>query len=623
MKKFFTSLAMLLCCNLLIAQPEIEKGNDCFKNKDYQCAVENFQMVMDKQLYKKEERYLVEYHIAVSYNSLRQYAQAETWYKKAMASKADDRLSNKGLGDVLYNQKKYKEAVAQYNKALNYAVSAEDKDNINKWLANSYFSLNDYAGALAAYSKVQSREANLYNTDYLMGNTFLNQGKYDSAIARYKIAETYYKADDSTIKNNRFNMAKAYRYLGKNEQAMEIYDALLKQDPAYFAAMWEKAVVLFNKKEYNNAITWYKKALPYYSNDSSNYYTLCGNILANYELLNNYAEAANWHLKRKEYGAYMFYDYMKAATLQYAKLKQPAVAEKTCMEAINRYQLEDTKGKAAAKEHYVKLNSIAGKIALEKKDIAKAQQFFDEALRLNKNAYEANAGAGEIAWAAKKDEDIKKYYNNIYKTTYDTLLSSKKEIANVYGRAAYADANINQVQPTAYSTFVEKALFFDSSQKEAVLLWPIILIKGYSYQLTKNRNACLALLDKATKLYAADKEYISDAYNSKAVITDSKDTAAIRKALEQAVNIFPENIRPWDNLLKFYTSYDNAKGVVMTDKLIAVLKKKKDNASLADAYVHKGDFLWRLNKKEEAKKQYTEALVWDPANAAAKDRIKM
>ena len=131
------------------------------------------------------------------------------------------------------------------------------------------------------------------------------------------------------------------------------------------------------------------------------------------------------------------------------------------------------------------------------------------------------------------------------------------------------------------------------------------------------------MLDKAIRIYATDKEYLSDLYNSKAVITDPKDTTAIRKALEEAVKIYPENLRPWDNLLKFYGSYDNAKGAVMVDKLIAILKKKKDNVNLADAYVYKGDFLWRTNKKADARKQYAEALIWNPENKNAKERAKL
>jgi tetratricopeptide (TPR) repeat protein len=192
----------------------------------------------------------------------------------------------------------------------------------------------------------------------------------------------------------------------------------------------------------------------------------------------------------------------------------------------------------------------------------------------------------------------------------------------VYGRSAHVAAYVDQKATTSYSFDVTEALRFDSMQKEAVLLWPIVLT-NYKYDLERNRNACLSVLNKAIVQYASDKEYVSELYNSKAVVTVQTDTAAVRKALEEGVKIFPANINAWNNLLKFYGSYDNAKGAVMVDKLIDILKKKKDNATLAVAYVYKGDFFWRQEKKEAAKKAYQEALVWDANNTTAKDRAKL
>ncbi|MGB5007006.1 MAG: tetratricopeptide repeat protein [Ferruginibacter sp.] len=621
--KYLFTIAILFVMHSGFGQSVIEKAYACHDNLDYQCALDNYLIALDKKLYKEGERYLFEYHVGSCYYALKQYTHAEDYFKRSLASKPNDYLSFWKLADVYYSLKKYTDAVTYYKKALDITTIAAEKDEINHWMGNAYYRLKDYTAAISTFKKIQSREKTLYDIDAEIGNSFLNLAKYDSAITYYTIAEKFYKSGDTAVKVVRYNTGKAYRGLGKYEQAMEILDALLKQYPTYASVIWEKGVIYVNKKDYNNAITWYKKALPFYTGDTLNSYTLIGNIAASYQFLNNYAEVANWYFKRKDYAVNKYWDYAKVASLQYGKLKQASAAEKTCAEAINRYQLETEAKKKTAQIDYVKMNSILGKIALEKKDTAKALKYFEEALRLDKTVYEANAGAGEIAWARKKEEDLKKYYKQVYLSTYDTLLSSKKEIANVYGRAAYVDANINKLQPSSYSLNVEKALSFDSAQKEAVLLWPIVLVKGYSYDLNNKRNKCLSNLDKAIKLYATDKEYLSDLYNSKAVVTDQKDTAAIRKALEEAVKIYPDNIRPWDNLLKFYSSYDNAKGAVMVDKLITVLKKKKNNATLADAYVYKGDFLWRSNKKEDARKQYAEALIWDPENKNAKERAKL
>ena len=250
----------------------------------------------------------------------------------------------------------------------------------------------------------------------------------------------------------------------------------------------------------------------------------------------------------------------------------------------------------------------------------KAITFFENALKLNSGTFEGNAGLAEIALARKKETDYKKYFTNIYKTTYDTLITTRKEIANVYGRTAHTDAWVNK--QTYNSINVEYALQFDSLQKEALLLWPIVLNET-KWKLDRYRNACIMLLNRAAKAYATDKGYVSEAYNSIAVMHETKDTTAIRLALLEAVKANPENIKAWDNMMKYYTSYDSQAGVLAVDKLIAILKKQKDNATTAAAYVYKGDFLWRLNKKDDAKKAWGEALIWDANNTTAKERIKL
>ncbi len=114
-------------------------------------------------------------------------------------------------------------------------------------------------------------------------------------------------------------------------------------------------------------------------------------------------------------------------------------------------------------------------------------------------------------------------------------------------------------------------------------------------------------------------------YNAKAVITDvKKDSSGVRKALEMAVLTNPENLSAWDNLLKHhYQQNSNNSGIVTCDKLIAILKKKNNSKTIAEALIYKGDFLWKQDKKEEAKKVYAESLVWDSENKTAKERAKL
>jgi len=183
--------------------------------------------------------------------------------------------------------------------------------------------------------------------------------------------------------------------------------------------------------------------------------------------------------------------------------------------------------------------------------------------------------------------------------------------------------NFYSYKPTDIKHEVDQALKYDSMQKEAIYLWVVVLKDHYT--LSTHRESCLALLDKGIKKYPADKKYISELYNAKAVITDvKKDSSGVRKSLEEAVKIYPENLSAWDNLMKHhYQQNSNSSGMLACDKLIALLKKKNNSKMLANAFIYKGDFLWKQDKKEEAKKAYAEALVWDADNATAKERAKL
>lgn len=623
MKYLITLSLCLFATFAVVAQSDITKANTCFTNKEYQCALDNYLLALTNKGYAEADKALVEYRIGYCYLQLVNDNKALEYFHKSAVSKPDYMYAYWGLGDTYFNLKKDKDAVEYYEKAYSLATLPADKESIGYLIAETYYGMKQYNNALTEYKKIVSRTGEFVDVDAYLGDAYYNLAKYDSAVIYYLKAIQLYPAGDPLLKKINFFTGKSYRLLGKNEIAEKYLNDAIALDAKYGSAYWEKGILYANKEDYTAAIDLYKKALATFTPaDTSDNYTLCGNLSACYRQLKNYTEEMNWMQKRKNYSKNKYSEITAIAVIQYARLKKNNDAEKTCVDGINAYQIEPETLRKTAELNYVKLNAIAGKIVLEKKDTTKAEQYFSEALKLNKYSYDANAGAAEIAWNRKDKNACKTYFTNITKSGYDTVLNTKKEIANVYGRSAHINAYVTGLSTSYYSSDVETALRFDSLQKEAVLLWPIVL-SNYKYDLERNRTACLSVLNKAIMVYAADKEYISDLYNSKAVVTLQTDTAAVRKALEEGVKIFPANTNVWNNLLKFYGSYDNAKGAVMVEKLIDVLKKKKDNVTLSVAYVYKGDFLWRQNKKDEAKTAYQEALVWNANNATAKDRAKL
>lgn len=620
--KSLNLLAVLLVSLHAYTQDPITAANNCFDKADYPCAIDNYLSALNAGAFKEGDRHLLEYRVGYSYFKMKQYPQAFDYLRRTTISKPGYMLAWWRIGDCFYNTGRFDSAAANYSRARDLSVDDVDLDDLAWWMGNAWVSAKKYDLAIRDLSKVIERDDFLNNTDVLIADSYLRLGKLDTAVMYYNISEKLLTPTQPLYKSVKYVKGQTLRKLGKYDLAQESLNEAIRVDPKYALALWEIGILNVNKKNYPGAIEWYTKAFPLVS-DSGDLYTLAGNIAVCYSLTGNDGESIRWYKTRIPYSRDRYKDYSQVARLYYGKTMQPAEAEKLCVEATRNYSLEPETRRTASKSDYAAMLALLGKIYLDKKDTAKAITHFTEALRARDKNYEANLAMGDIAWARSQTADCNRYYAAYYTSEFDTLLTRKSDIARAYARNAYVQiVNLKQT-PSTHSANVTKALQYDSLQKEAVVLWPMVLTSGGAKPDMKNRQAALSIIDKAVKKYGTDKQYVSDLLNSKAVILDSRDTAAIRQSLEAAVNIYPENMRPWDNLLKYYGTYDNPAGVAMSDKLIAALKKKKDNTTLSMAYVYKGDFHWRLGNKEEAKKCYQEALVWDANNKTATDRGKL
>ncbi|MEI7736499.1 MAG: tetratricopeptide repeat protein, partial [Ferruginibacter sp.] len=396
MKYFLLLLILSVFYINSIAQTSLEKGNTCFNNKEYQCALNNFLITLDTKIYKAEEQYLLLYYIGKCYYKLKQYPKAIDYFNQSVTLKPSSIYNYYELGDTYYESKNYSLAVDNFKKAYDLSSTEFEKNDMCWWLGKSYFALKKFTQSINEYKKINTRELTFASTDAAIGDGFYNLYYYDSAMDYYKKAIPLLKTDETMSKSVPLFIGKCYSGLGNYEMAIKYINDVLEKDPKYGLAIWEKGIVFANKKDYLQAINWYKKALESYT-DSSNSYTLCSNIIACYQNVKNYSEEFNWQQKRKLFSQNKYAEYLNMATIQYGRLKQPAAAEKICTEAISNYQLESAALQQKAKNEYLNLNSIAGKIALEKKDTIQALKYTELVLKSDVANYTANAIAGNIA----------------------------------------------------------------------------------------------------------------------------------------------------------------------------------------------------------------------------------
>ncbi|PID69335.1 MAG: DNA primase [Flavobacteriales bacterium] len=119
-------------------------------------------------------------------------------------------------GNDFYNEQNFVEAEVQYKKALENNPGYE-KANYN--LGNAIYQQNRYKDALPKYelaSKIAKEGVNKAESFHNMGNSYMKQKQYAQAIDAYKNALRNNPNDDET----RYNLALAKKLL-KNEQSQK------------------------------------------------------------------------------------------------------------------------------------------------------------------------------------------------------------------------------------------------------------------------------------------------------------------------------------------------------------------------------------------------------------------
>jgi tetratricopeptide (TPR) repeat protein len=622
--KFVFSITCLFASLMTLAQAELTNADACYDKKDYACALPGYIAGYNKSLYAADKKFLVEFRIGYCYDQEKKNAIAKSWYLKSISTKSDYGYSWWNLGIRLYMETKYDSAALSYRKAHEYLTSADDKQNMLYWTSWSYRKGLKYQMAIDEYKKISYRTEKYRITDLSIAELYQTLSKNDSALTYALKAKAHIQPSDSLHGSLQYNLGKIYRSLKEYGKAEEAFDLAAASNPKLIGDVeWEKGVLYSTKTEYTKSVEYYYRALPYFKNDTPSTKTLLSNIVWNSRKTTDYKGLIKALNDQLPYTSDKEINYRDISLLQFARLQQPKEAAKTVETALGMLGKGLDSNKYNMKPWRANMLALQGMIYLDAKDSAKALKSFSDAVRYDFSNLTANLRLADTYWNRKKEDEYKKYYLNTSIVTTDTLLNTNADLARAYGRKSHVRYFNYSYKPTDIKMDVELALKYDSLQKEAVYLWAVVLKDHYS--LSTYRDRCIALLDRGIKKYNTDKKYMSDLYNAKGVLLDSKkDTAGTRKSFEEGVKIYPDNISLWDNLLKHYTAQNNyPAGLAACDKLIALLKKKNDTKTTAIAFIYKGDFLWRQDKKAEAKKLYAEALVWDSENATAKERAKL
>lgn len=319
-----------------------------------------------------EEAAAQEYNLALKYGEKNAELLdiLENLWRSRTLSNPNDPQAYINLGTVFQMKGDYASSKNQYIKALSLAPN-DKTANLN--LASLYMAQGQNAMAIAQYDKILAKNPNDVEIINYKAAAYEAQKDYKNAIAQYK-AILAVKPDDNSAKSaianivaNKFTPEQKYNYMMLEANS----------NPQNYNLQYAYAYEMHKQKKYDEAITYYKRAMALNPKKQENYI----NIAQIYVLQNDYQSALdtlNQGIAQIPYGAELL-------TQKDTLLKSRA--GQTYETATKLYENADFKG---ALENYLKINPQTPEVQIavancyyELKDYQSAVLYYEKVLQNN------------------------------------------------------------------------------------------------------------------------------------------------------------------------------------------------------------------------------------------------
>jgi len=228
---------------------------------------------------------------------LKRYKEAIAAYEKAIQLKPEYAEAWNGEGKTFYDLKKYKEALDAYDKAIQI-----QPEYLEAWIGRGYVlnNLERYQEAIDSFDKVLKIQVNSPEVWNARGDALMSLQRYQEASESYGKA-VQYKPDYYQAWSSR---GWALHKLQQYEEAIAAYDKAVQVKPDYYQAWYSRGNAFVKLQRYQDAIASYDKAVQFKSDYYQAWYSR-GNALLN---LQRYLEAIDSFNKAVEYNS----DYYEA-----------------------------------------------------------------------------------------------------------------------------------------------------------------------------------------------------------------------------------------------------------------------------------------------------------------------
>ena len=233
-----------------------------------------------------------------AFNKLERRDSAEWYYRRVLARRAHNESVLNKLSGILLGQERFGEV-----RVLAEEFLAEEPDNLTilPIAALSYYALEDYNKAYDTFEKANQLGDDSYAVHYYLGKCAQKFGIKDAeerefclawerdstdvgvalTIAKVKAERSkpdweawYEKALGMLLPSPKLlettaaayqNYAHSAYTRGRFDRSIEMYEKVLEYNPKYYAAYYTIAMCYEYRKDYKNALTWFKKAQKVYA----------------------------------------------------------------------------------------------------------------------------------------------------------------------------------------------------------------------------------------------------------------------------------------------------------------------------------------------------------------------
>jgi tetratricopeptide (TPR) repeat protein len=208
------------------------------------------------------------------------WSDTETLWNHALACTTRNFVAYNGLGRIFFDRRKFDEAAAYYQKALD---SKPDYASAYEGLGLVSVARGQYDEAIAYYRKGLTIEPDspvLYDS---LGSALAACGQFDEAFAHYRKALEL-QPHDATI---HYDFANALAGVGRLDEAIEHYRTALKSQPDHVQGYNNLGIALASRGQLDEAIAQFEWALKIKPDDAG----LHGNLANALAALGRHAEA--------------------------------------------------------------------------------------------------------------------------------------------------------------------------------------------------------------------------------------------------------------------------------------------------------------------------------------------